>query len=171
MKELPLVEIPPGGSADAGDSGGGSDDDGDDSGGGSTDDGETGGGSGSTDGGSADFVDIQLSVLYERVYPVVDTSSGFYSARLDYEGAKFLPGRLLDVSAFDAETDQEFVPETAWRTDKAGQLTAVLPIDRQFYFKVYARTDVEGIDGTWRVSVHDNQGSSSIASYPVYVAV
>ena len=110
-------------------------------------------------------------MLYERVYPVVDTSSGFYSARLDYEGAKFLPGRLLDVSAFDAETDQEFVPETAWRTDKAGQLTAVLPIDRQFYFKVYARTDVEGIDGTWRVSVHDNQGSSSIASYPVYVAV
>ena len=147
-----------GGGADAGDSGGGSDDDDDDSGGGSTDDGETGGGSGSTDGGSADFVDIQLSVLYERVYPVVDTSSGFYSARLDYEGAKFLPGRLLDVSAFDAETDQEFVPETAWRTDKAGQLTAVLPIDRQFYFKVYARTDVEGIDGTWRVSVHDNQG-------------
>jgi len=50
-------------------------------------------------------------------------------------------------------------------------VTAELPIGRQFYFKVYAKTDVEGSDGTWRVSVHDNQGSSSIASYPVYVAV
>ena len=110
-------------------------------------------------------------MLYERVYPVIDTSSGFYSARLDYEGAELLPGRLLNVSVFDAETDQEFVSEIPWQTDKSGQVTAELPIGRQFYFKVYAKTDVEGSDGTWRVSVHDNQGSSSIASYPVYVAV
>ena len=161
------------GTTDGGGTSGGSTDGGDggSSSGGSTDDSGTDDGSGSTDGGSSDLVDIRLSVLYERVYPVIDTSSGFYSARLDYEGAELLPGRLLNVSVFDAETDEEFVPETPWQTDKSGQVTAELPIGRQFYFKVYAKTDVEGSDGTWRVSVHDNQGSSSIASYPVYVAV
>lgn len=158
---------------DAGSTSGGSTDgnDGGSSSGGSTDDSGTDDGSGSTDGGSVDLVDIQLSVLYERVHPVIDTSSGFFSARLDYEGAELLPGRLLNVSVFDAETNVEFVPETPWQTDKSGQLTAELPIGRQFYFKVFAKTDVEGSDGTWSVSVHDNQGSSSIASYPVYVAI
>ena len=162
-------ETTAGTSDDVGDTSGGTTDGGGTSGG--STDGDGGSGSGSTDGGSADLVDIQLSVLYERVYPVIDTSSGFYSARLDYEGAELLPGRLLNVSVFDAETDQEFVSEIPWQTDKSGQVTAELPIGRQFYFKVYAKTDVEGSDGTWRVSVHDNQGSSSIASYPVYVAV
>ena len=83
-----------------GTSGGSTDGDGGSSSGGSTDDSGTDDGSGSTDGGSADLVDIQLSVLYERVHPVIDTSSGFFSARLDYEGAELLPGRLLNVERF-----------------------------------------------------------------------
>ena len=90
------------GTTDSGGTSGGSTDGGDggSSSGGSTDDSGTDDGSGSTDGGSSDLVDIQLSVLYERVHPVIDTSSGFF-IRPDWitkEQNFFLGGSL--TSAF-----------------------------------------------------------------------
>ena len=146
----------------------------DGSGGGTTDDGEvdaggTDNGSGTSDGGTSTTVDVLLKVTYDRVNPVTDLSNGYYQAKLDYDAIESLPGRFLSVEVIDADTDQTF--DGDWMTSAEGLASGQLPVDRSFYFKIRAKSEVSDAQAKWSVSVHDNQGSINVASYPQYVAI
>ena len=146
-----------------------------DSGSGTTDDGSgtSDGGTGTVDGGSlGQSVEVLLNVVYERVSPIKDLESQYlFTTKLDYDSIKSLPGRYLDVAVFDAETNLELENDQSWTTDSRGQAMGSLPVGKQVYFKVFARSVYTSEEGEWSVSIHDNQGSKEFAEYPIYVAV
>ena len=88
--------------------------------------------------------------------------------RLDYGGSRFRPVRFVEVEIIDATTNEKLEVVSPLRTDGEGKVSVELENGRTVMARTIASSigQLEGI--SWDIEVFDNQGSSTIAAYPLH---
>ena len=88
--------------------------------------------------------------------------------RLDYGGSRFRPVRFVEVEIIDATTNEKLEAVSPLRTDEEGKVSVELENGRTVMARTIASSigQLEGI--SWDIEVFDNQGSSTIAAYPLH---